>query len=122
MAPLLCQSRDGFMHAVRTWISRREVTCQSLVQLEYDLAASLSQPFPNRIRAFIEHAEAKPGVPNSEITVHSVRLSDKPVEDAAFDPSSRLKAGSFVRGVMTPEGREFVPDPTDRMFVHELVK
>jgi hypothetical protein len=92
------------------------------VQLEYDQSASLSPPFPNRIRTFIEHAEAKPGVPNSEITVHSVRLSDKPLEDAAFDPSSRLKAGSFVRGVLTPDGREFVPDPTDRIFVHELVK
>ncbi len=95
---------------------------ESSLELDYEERGSLPPPFPNRTRTFIQHAEAKPGLPSSELTIHSVRVSEQPLKDEAFDPGLRLKARSFVRGLLRPNGSRFIPDPADRRFVHEWVR
>jgi hypothetical protein len=105
---------------VRTILLQSEP--ESRLELDYEQPGGLPPPFPNRTRTFIQHAEAKPGVPSSELTIHSVRVSEQPLKDEAFDPSLRLKAGSFVRGLLRPDGSRFIPDQADRRFVNEWLR
>ncbi len=101
-------------------ILESEPSCR--VQFDYDERAHLPPPFPSRARTFLEHAEARPGVPNSEIIIYSARISDRPLDESAFDPSLRLKPGSFVRGILRPDRSTFIPDAADRAFINELAR
>jgi len=87
------------------------------VLLEYDDSERLPSPFPNRTRTFLEHAESKPGIPHSELVIHSVQLSDKPLNEDAFDPSFLLQPKSFVSALLQTDGKHFFSDPADRAFV-----
>lgn len=95
---------------------------ESSLELEYEQHHSLPPPFPNRTRAFIQGAEAKPGVPCSELTIHSVRVSEQPLKDEAFDPALRLKEGSFVRGLLRPDGSTLIPGEAGKRFLKGWVR
>ncbi len=101
-------------------VLQSEPACR--VELVYQDPPTLPTPFPNRARTFLEHAEAKPGFPNSELIIHSVKLAQEPLPDEAFDPGRLLKPGSFVRAQLNADGGTFIPDAADRAFVNEWVR
>ncbi len=92
------------------------------VQFHYLNPTELPPPFPHRVQTFIESAESVPGEPNSEIIIHSARISDLPLADAAFDPLPRLREDSFVRGILGADGRTRIPDPKDHLLLHKIAQ
>jgi hypothetical protein len=92
------------------------------VVFAYEEPANLPPPFPSRVRTFLEHAEARPNTPSSELVIHSVRLASEELGDDAFDPGPWLKPGSWVPAQLKPDGSTFIPNAADRRFVNEWVQ
>jgi hypothetical protein len=92
------------------------------IEFEYESSAQLPPPFPTRVKSFLEHAEARPGIPLTEMVLYSVRYPDRPLPDSAFDPRQYLKPGSFCTAVLSSDGRSRVPDRDGQMLLNRLAR
>jgi hypothetical protein len=101
-------------------VLQSEPACR--VQFGYEDSGDVPPPFPHRIDTFIELAGAAPGVPKSQKIIHSLRLSKKPLEDAVFDPWSRLKPGEFARGTLRPDGTMVASDLEGERLMNEWAR
>ncbi len=91
------------------------------IELEYAPSPDLPLPWPHRIRRILTHRTQPPTEPN-EMTIYAARISEHPLDDAAFIPWRYLKAGTFVRGKALPGGGFTVADPNDRDLLQNLRK
>jgi hypothetical protein len=74
------------------------------------------------VKSFLEHAEARPGIPHTEMVIYSVRYPGHPLPDSAFDPRQYLKPGSFCTAVLSIDGRSRVPDREGQMLLNRLAR
>ena len=95
-----------------------EPACRVLFQ--YIESDKLPPPFPHRIQTFMETAGATTGEPNHELIIHSARISNSPLADAAFDPCPLLKEGSFARGVLKTDGSRYFPERADQLLYQKF--
>lgn len=87
--------------------------CQ--VRFHYEGSGDVPPPFPHRVDRFVAST-------TSQSIIHSLRLAEQPLEDAAFDPWPRLKPGEFARGVWSSDGSSVAADAESARILHEFVK
>ena len=90
------------------------------IELGYAPSPDLPLPFPHRIRRILTQRTEPPTEPY-EMTIYAARISEHPVDDAAFIPWCYLKDRTYVRGKALPSGGFTVADPNDRDLLHNLL-
>jgi hypothetical protein len=90
------------------------------IELEYAPTADLPLPFPHRIKKIFDPTRFAEEVPSSQMTIYSARISDQPVDAAAFVLWNYLKEGTYVHGIALPNGRFTLADPKDHTLWREL--
>ena len=91
------------------------------IELDYASSNDLPLPWPHRIRQIFS-TQCEPPVPPRQITIHAARISELPLDDAAFLPWRHLKEGTYVRGRRLPNGRFTIADPKDAKLWHDLIR
>lgn len=91
------------------------------IEFEYADAANPPSPFPRRIKRFTEVGRTDKPDPCHQIDIYDVRLSDRPLDDAAFVPWPYLNEDSYVRGKPLGEHGSTLADPKDHAKFRRLM-